>query len=703
MHLGNQSNGPCFLRELRLSVIAMLSGLDVVLEKFDKRTARRIDSRSRPKASLTFQAGQKPGEVGAGTLVLRTNATQDVWVSRGFKVFDESISDGKLFINVPEYHIVLLISNGKEVELARLAASIRSAIMSATENHDPNTNSATLQQPRRPAQLLHPPSPEERLPRPLPPPPPTAPIRQAAAAAAPSPSKKPSMTFMRSPQGKGSGLTPCKKKERVQSSVTPPKPPLRHVPVQQPAPALLAAEAPVRLTRQQKAAVAACVGGRNVFITGGAGTGKSCMLGTVVDSLRRLHGTEAVFVTATTGLAACLVGGTTVHQFAGLSGAFNDGDDVERIAQGVMGRGAAVKRWRQCKVLVVDEVSMLSRGMLELLDAVARRCRGCSKVMGGVQLVLLGDFFQLPPVCPQATPTLTESAVSAFAFNSVVWTTLRLHVVELDCVFRQADDAEFVQLLSAVRWGRLSSEQLTQLNERVPTVPLGSGLGEVLPTSLFTHKSDVDRVNTEQLGRLTGEVQEYTATDSGDNTFLAFLDKNCQAKKALRLKVGAQVILLRALDAASGLVNGARGVVVRFDTSGTASTKRSGNWPVVRFVNGGTEKVVTPEVFSLQQGGRTLASRLQIPLDCAWALSIHKSQGMSVDSAVLHLKHVFEYGQAYVALSRLRTRAGLALASPIQQSQVRAHPDVVAFYTKLREEREREGEKARADKEKLTN
>ena len=660
----------------------MLSGLDVVLEKFDKRTARRIDSRSRPKASLTFQVGQKPGEVGAGTLALRTNATQDVWVSRGFKVFDESISDGKLFINVPEYHIVLLISNGKEVELARFAASIRSA-MSATENHDPNSNSAMLQQPRRPAQLLHPPSPEERLPRPLPPPPPPVPVRQAAAAA-PSPSKKASVTFMRSPQGKGSGLTPCKKKER-QSSVTPPKPPLQ--------PTLLATEASVRLTRQQKAAVAACVGGRNVFITGGAGTGKSCMLGTVVDSLRRLHGTEAVFVTATTGLAACLVGGTTVHQFAGLSGAFNENeDDVDRVAQGVMGRIAAVKRWRQCKVLVVDEVSMLSKGMLELLDAVARRCRGCSKVMGGVQLVLLGDFFQLPPVCPQVTSSETASV---FAFNSAVWTTLKLHVVELDCVFRQADDAEFVQLLSAVRWGRLSNEQLAQLNERVPTVPLGSSLGDILPTSLFTHKSDVDRVNTEQLAKLSGEVQEYSATDSGDNAFLAFLDKNCQAKKSLRLKVGAQVILLRALDAASGLVNGARGVVVRFETSGAASSKRNGDWPVVRFVNGGTEKVVAPEAFSLQQGGRTLASRLQVPLDCAWALSVHKSQGMSVDCAVLHLRHVFEYGQAYVALSRLRTRAGLALAAPIQQSQVRAHPDVVAFYTKLREEREREREQTK--------
>ncbi len=222
----------------------------------------------------------------------------------------------------------------------------------------------------------------------------------------------------------------------------------------------------------------------------------------------------------------------------------------------------------------------------------------------------------------------------------------------------------------------------------------------ILPTRIYTHKADVDHLNARELAALPSSseelysyrgdinnsstqqhaacsgrgVQSYTAIDSGSAAYLALIQTHCPAKQQLQLKTGAQVILVKTIDAPSGLVNGARGVVSKF----TAASRR----PVVKFSNG-VERTIGLELFGVSLGGRVVAQRQQIPLDLAWAISCHKAQGISVDRAILHLKHVFEYGQAYVALSRCRTLAGLSLESRLEPAQVKAHPSVVRFYRQL--------------------
>jgi len=396
--------------------------------------------------------------------------------------------------------------------------------------------------------------------------------------------------------------------------------------------------------------------------------------------MRRQHGEDAVFVTATTGLAACAIGGSTLHNFAGIGGLFHDGDDMNKAVQEVLNKVVAVKRWRACKVLVLDEVSMLSGCLLELVDLIGQRCRGNSKAaLGGVQLVICGDFFQLPPISSKDATTPIS-----FAFQSPVWTKCKFTNIVLDRVFRQ-NDSTFIALLEAVRRGELSPEGLALLNQRVGRDVHDHASG-VVATKILTHKSDVDRCNDLELSHLAGEAHEYVASDSGEQKHAKFLDDYCPAKKVLKLKLRAQVILLKTIDAEKGLVNGARGIVVGF---GAAPSYR----PLVRFAPAASsglpvvERTIGPEAFTTQSGGAVLATRMQLPLAGGWALSVHRSQGMSVDRAELHLSGVFEVGQAYVALSRVRTIEGLRLASPLLPGHIKVHEAVKKFYASI-EERE---------------
>jgi ATP-dependent DNA helicase PIF1 len=430
------------------------------------------------------------------------------------------------------------------------------------------------------------------------------------------------------------------------------------------------------LTVTQRAALSACLAGHNVFLTGGAGTGKSSLVALIVERMRRQHGEDAVFVTATTGLAACAIGGSTLHNFAGIGGLFHEGDDMNKAVQEVLNKAVAVKRWRTCKVLVLDEVSMLSGSLLELVDLIGQRCRCNNRTLGGVQLVICGDFFQLPPISSKGTASLS------FAFQSPVWAKCKFTNIVLDRVFRQSDST-FIALLEAVRRGELSPEGLALLNQRVGRNVHDHASG-VVATKILTHKADVDRCNDAELSHLAGEAHEYVASDSGEQKHAKFLDDYCPAKKSLKLKLRAQVILLKTIDAEKGLVNGARGIVVGF---GAAPSYR----PLVRFAPAASsglsvlERTIGLEAFTTQSGGTVLATRMQLPLAGGWALSVHRSQGMSVDRAELHLSGVFEVGQAYVALSRVRTIEGLRLASPLLQGHIRVHAAVKSFYASIEE------------------
>ena len=459
--------------------------------------------------------------------------------------------------------------------------------------------------------------------------------------------------------------------------------------------------------------------GKSIFFTGSAGTGKSFLLRKIIADLRRSLQAEgradAVFVTAPTGIAACNVGGVTVNSFAGI-GLGNL--SAEAYAGQIHGKPSLMQRWRACRVLVIDEISMMDGGLFDKLERIARLCRGERLVFGGIQLVLAGDFYQLPPVgldqvrdggggawgaAPKArygdqTGSDATSTPATFCFEAKCWNSAIYLQMSLQRVFRQRD-AAFVNLLNEMRVGKVSpaTRLLLQSGCGADLARLQAQAPALKPTRLFAVNAQVDRVNDEELRNCPGRARTFLANDDAtDDSFRKQLH-NLHVPERLQLKVGAQVILLKNLDATAGLVNGARGTVQGFAPSGAGSEEV----PVVAFLRPGGDASSTSSSSSSRAGGdggdgvrveraewtielgsTTVARRLQLPLKLAYAMSIHKSQGMTLDLLEVSLDRVFEYGQAYVALSRA-VSLGRLRVSGFVEANVRAHPRVAEFYRKL--------------------
>ena len=428
-----------------------------------------------------------------------------------------------------------------------------------------------------------------------------------------------------------------------------------------------------------------------IFFTGPAGTGKSAILAALGSAIGNTGA-----LTATTGLAAAAIGGTTIHTWAGLSptaltalensprvasdsgvGGATSGPThtaLANLVDSVRRRRDAVRRWINIRTLVIDEISMLSGDAFDGLDAIGRALRGTSNAslpFGGIQIVVCGDFFQLPPV---------SSGRPRFAFQSSAWvnSAARGEMVLLTRAFRQSGDMEFAALLDEARWGRISESAANVLRSRIGAkLNLPEG---VEPTRLAPTRSAVEQENKDALEKLFGLAVVYPARDSAVVGYppsmaaaaLAALEAGASgAAVSITLKVGAQVVLTRALDVSAGLVNGSRGVVVDLPKNG---------YPIVSFA-AGVQRTVGPVHHEVAGGA---ATRSAIPLALAWALSMHKSQGMTLDAVALSLAQVFEAGQAYVALSRARSLASVTLADAFfDPHTVRASPIVIRFYEKL--------------------
>ena len=475
----------------------------------------------------------------------------------------------------------------------------------------------------------------------------------------------------------------------------------------------------VQLTPEQSAVLSAVTSGvKGVFFTGSAGTGKSHVLQRLRDALDP----AVTAFTASTGIAAVALQGTTIHSWAGLAPAMLEviegprctAEALSGVVREVLKRREAVARWRRTRTLLVDEISMLSGPLLDALEAVARAVRGSDAPFGGLQLVFAGDFFQLPPVFRGTSSSSSSSSAGAaeggagrFAFQAHCWESIVTTSIVLTRVFRQGEDGAFIALLNEARVGKISAESAALLGARFGArlaLPMG-----VEPTRLVTHRADIGAENAACLERLPGERRVFEAADhvpgskqqagegGGGGQGAALLSAACPAPPSLALKVGAQVMLTKTLDAGAGLVNGARGVVIGFQGQGGASGGGAGGggalqaggggggggYPMVRFLGcsgKAVECAVKPAVWEVKVGGGSTASRTALPLQLAWVLSIHKSQGMTLDACELALGKVFEFGQAYVALSRARSLHTITLSDKFNPACIRAHPDVVAFY-----------------------
>ncbi|XP_064311385.1 ATP-dependent DNA helicase PIF1 [Phalacrocorax carbo] len=412
---------------------------------------------------------------------------------------------------------------------------------------------------------------------------------------------------------------------------------------------------PARLSAEQEAVLGAVRSGKSIFFTGCAGTGKSFLLKKIVGSLPP----KSTYATASTGVAACHIGGTTLHAFAGIGSGKAPLEQCIQLAE----RPGVRQHWLACQHLIIDEISMVDGKFFDRLEAVARAVRKRDEPFGGIQLIICGDFLQLPPVCKANEET-------KFCFQAKSWRKC-IHInMELTEVWRQTDKT-FVSLLSAVRLGRCT-EEVTRL--LMQTAANRSERDGILATRLCTHKDDVAITNERCLQQLSGELYTFGALDS-DPMLVKLIDAQCPVGGRVELKLGAQVMLAKNLDVSQGLVNGARGVVVGFESE-------QKGLPKVRFLCGVTQ-VIKMEKWVFKGPSGVYLSRQQLPLKLAWAISIHKSQGMSLDCVEISLSRVFESGQAYVALSRARSLAGLRVLD-FDPKVVRADPSVLEFYRQLK-------------------
>ncbi|MES2953096.1 MAG: AAA family ATPase [Patescibacteria group bacterium] len=397
--------------------------------------------------------------------------------------------------------------------------------------------------------------------------------------------------------------------------------------------------------------------GRNVFLTGAAGSGKTYTLRAYLSWLAE-NGIAAA-VTASTGIAATHIGGMTIHSWSGLGiRAFLSAHDLDTLLQ----REHLVKRYEKTKVLVIDEVSMLHHFRFDQIDRLARMFRRVDEPFGGMQVVLCGDFFQLPPVSRYGEPE------SRFAYASDAWKSAGFTICYLEEQHRQSDDA-YLSVLDAIRSGDIDEGVYELLQDRH-----GAEIAQdVVPTKLSTHNDNVDAINDRELAKLTTASKQYPMSGKGSKALLEALMKSCLAPERLFLKLGARVMFVKN-NFEKGYVNGTLGEVVKFDVMDT---------PIVRIASG-KEIAVVPEEWRVDEEGKVKASISQLPLRLAWAITVHKSQGMSLDAAEIDLSRSFVPGMGYVALSRVRSLAGLRLVGFNQQALM-IHPEVRVKDAQFRE------------------
>jgi hypothetical protein len=395
--------------------------------------------------------------------------------------------------------------------------------------------------------------------------------------------------------------------------------------------------------------------GKNVFLTGGAGTGKTYVLNQYI---QYCYDHEIpIAVTASTGIAATHIGGMTIHAWSGIGIKETLFDyEIEMMDE----KKYLWDRYQKVRVLVIDEISMLSGIFLDTLDRLCRSMkRNHHQPFGGIQVVLCGDLFQLPPV--------SRTNDVQLVIDSSVWNKMNLTTCYLTEQFRQNDDF-FTEILNAIRANIITPEHIETLYDRVREYDESDFNGI---TKLFTHNADVDQINFQQLENISDDEYLYEMTSKGKANLVETLKKSCLAPAVLKLKIGAQVMFVKN-NFEAGYVNGTRGEVIDINND---------ELPVVKTLTG-REIVVNQETWAIDDNGKILASISQIPLRHAWAITVHKSQGMSLDAAVIDLSKSFAYGMGYVALSRVRTLQGLHLVG-FSENSLLVDPRILAVDQKL--------------------
>ena len=375
--------------------------------------------------------------------------------------------------------------------------------------------------------------------------------------------------------------------------------------------------------------------------------------------------TKIIGVTSTTGISALLFGGTTLHSFLGIG---LGKESVEELISKIFKRSYLRKRWNELEILIIDELSMLSPILFDKLEEIARRVRYDERPFGGIQLILSGDFLQLPCVNSDY-----------FCFESKTWNKCIPdgNIIYLNEIMRQ-ENIEFQNCLNNVRLGLLTKTTKKLLETRIG-IELKNDFG-IKPTKLFSTNYSVDLINDEELDKLAESGIDFFEYNMETHIYPGVKDKqyiiekykkNCNAPDVLQLCIGAQVMLLYNIDLTGGLVNGSRGVVSGFLE----------DIPIVKFLNG-REIIIDYHTWEVEEQGKKILKSIQIPLKLAYACTIHRVQGSTLDYAEVDLSNLFEFGMAYVALSRTKNLEGLSIKG-IDFDKIIAHPKALKFYHDL--------------------
>jgi len=447
------------------------------------------------------------------------------------------------------------------------------------------------------------------------------------------------------------------------------------------------------LNEEQQLVFQKYLNGENIFVTGPGGSGKSYLIKAIVN-----HSSENdknIQVCALTGCASILLNckATTLHRFAGIGLANKPIEDI--VEELFTKKRYKLKKWYQIKCLIIDEVSMMSLKILLILDIITRKIYNKPNIpFGGLQVIFSGDFYQLPPI----KSLKEEQSASQFCFEHKLWNELfpKDNQIILKTIFRQ-EEKEFLKVLKYVRQGKITKTTKAILESKVYTKEaLDKIRQEKVITILSPFKKDTDFINNKSYNELGDDVDKRVYTvkcikasssakknnieDELNNLMInsnaslkqeyEFLSNNIMAEKAIEFKIGTHVMCIAniSLECDNQIANGSQGIVVGFKN----------DLPVIKFNN-----IAEPICIDYHQWVSETNKKIavaQIPLIYAWAITIHKSQGVSLDAAIMDIgSNIFEYGQTYVALSRVRSLAGLYLRS-FDYTKISANPKVKRFY-----------------------
>ena len=423
------------------------------------------------------------------------------------------------------------------------------------------------------------------------------------------------------------------------------------------------------LNQKQNEAFKAMNDGYNIFITGPGGSGKSHVINLFVEYYRNNYENEQnkLYVTSSTGLSSLLINGITINQFSGIGTGEKDIDYyIKRISKNKKSRD----RWKNTRILIIDEISMISSELFEKLDIIGQKIRKNNKPFGNIQVILSGDFLQLPPV-----------KSNEFCFESFTWDICINKIYYFDKIIRQKN-GEFQNVLNKIRVGNIDPDVVETL-EKCRKRKLTNDKG-IIPTLLFSRKDMVKKYNDEKLQELIDNGQKtieyksrYTFSskirEEVKPDYIQLINSQYNVEDNIVLSKYSQVMLnVNNID--EGLANGSRGIIIDF----TDDEKQN---PIVYFLNGKTIEI-KPKDYKIEEAKDSVIKK-QIPLIHAWAITIHKAQGMSLEYIQTDIGNsIFEYGQAYVVLSRIKNLEGLSLID-IDYSKIKANPKIIKFYENL--------------------